>query len=158
MLRYAAEHPNIKYVHRNADLTPGHWSCSSTDGSISLPLNTREEYIRVLSSAKVSLVGSSGMDNTRAGTNGICFATPRFYESAILGCALLGRYPDNQEFADLNMHKYCPNITSYEHFCEELEHALTQTPEELYAQNRDFILNSLTSKRAQQIQNDLEAL
>ena len=158
MLRYAAEHPNIKYVHRCENLTPGNWQCKSTDGSISLPLNTREEYIHVLSSAKVSLVGCSGIDNARADTYGICFATPRFYESAILGCALIGRYPDNQEFRELNMSSYCPNITSYEHFCEALEHALAQTPEELYAQNRDFIINSLTSKRAQQIQRDLEAI
>ncbi|MBQ7543312.1 MAG: hypothetical protein IJT02_00020 [Synergistaceae bacterium] len=84
--------------------------------------------------------------------------TPRFYESAILGCALLGRYPDNEEFRALNTSRYCPNITSYEQFACELEHALTQTPEELYAQNRDFIISSLTSRRAEQIQHDLETL
>ena len=158
MLKYAAEHPNIKYVHRCENLTPGNWQCSSTDGSISLPLNTRDEYIHVLSSAKVSLLGCSGIDNARSDSNGICVVTPRFYESAVLGCALLGRYPDNQEFTELNMRNYCPNITSYEQFCEELERALAQSPEELYAQNRDFILNSLTSKRAEQIQHDLESL
>ena len=153
MLRYAAEHPNIKYVYRREN-----FECISTDGSISLRAGNREEYIHLLSSSKVSLVGCSGIDNARKGTHGICFATPRFYESAILGCALLGRYPDNQEFTELNMRKYCPNITSYEQFCDELERALAQTPEELYAQNRDFILNSLTSKRAEQIQRDLESL
>ena len=158
MLRYAAEHPNIKYVIRNENRTPGNWQCSSTDGSITLPLNTREEYIHVLSSAKVSLVGCSGIDNARPDSNGICFVTPRFYESAVLGCALLGRYPDNEEFTELNMRKYCPNITSYEQFCDELERALAQTPEELYAKNRDFIINSLTSKRAEQIQRDLASL
>lgn len=158
MLRYSAEHPNIKYVHRSENLTPGNWQCSSTDGTITLPLNTREEYIHVLSSAKVSLVGCSGIDNVRGDSNGVCFVTPRFYESAVLGCALLGRYPDNEEFTELNMRKYCPNITSYEQFCQELERALAQTPEELYAQNKDFILNSLTSKRAEQIQRDLESL
>lgn len=158
MLRYAAEHPNIKYVHRHEPLTSGNWQCSSTDGSISLPLNTREEYIHVLSSAKVSLVGCSGIDNASAGANGICFVTPRFYESAVLGCALIGRYPDNEEFTELNMRSCCPNITSYEQFCHELERALAQSPEDLYAQNRDFILNSLTSKRAQQLRRDLESL
>ena len=153
MLRYAAAHPNIKYVYRIPN-----WECISTDGSISLRAATREEYIHVLSSAKESLVGCSGIDNARPDSNGICFVTPRFYESAVLGCALLGRYPDNEEFTDMNMRKYCPNITSYEQFCHELERALAQTPEQLYAQNRDFILNSLTSKRAAQIQLDLEAI
>ena len=158
MLKYAAEHPNIKYVHRCENLTPGNWQCSSTDGSISLPLNTREEYIHVLSSSKVSLVGCSGIDNAREDAYGICFVTPRWYESAILGCALIGRYPDNEEFRELNMSRYCPNITSYEQFVKELERALRMTPEELYAQNHDFIINSLTSKRAEQIKHDLEAL
>ncbi len=159
MLKYSAEHPNIKYAYRTEFVYKrGNLECRSTDGSICLPLNTREDYMYVLSSAKVSLVGCSGIDNARPGTNGICFVTPRFYESAILGCALIGRYPDNQEFTELNMRRYCPNITSYEHFCEALEHALAQSPEELYAQNRDFISNSLTSKRAEQIQHDLEAI
>ncbi len=158
MLRYAAEHPNIKYVYRSSGPTLGTWQCRSTDGSISLPLNTREEYQHVLSSAKVALVGCSGIDNSRPEAYGICFVTPRFYECAILGCALIGRYPDNEEFTELNMHRYCPHITSYEHFCTELERALAQTPEQLYAQNHDFIINSLTSKRAEQILHDLEAL
>ena len=158
MLRYAAEHTSIKYVHRCSQRSPGNWKCTSTDGSITLPLNTREEYIHVLSSAKVSLVGCSGIDNVRSDSNGICFVTPRFYESAVLGCALIGRYPDNEEFTELNMRKYCPNITSYEDFCIALEHALAQTPEGLYAQNHDFIINSLTSKRAEQILSDLEAI
>ena len=114
--------------------------------------------MNMLASSKVSIVGCSGIDNARAETNGICFVTPRFYESAVMGCTLIGRYPDNQEFTELNMRKHCPNITSYEHFCEALEHALAQTPEELYAQNRDFIINSLTSKRAEQIKHDLEEL
>ena len=56
------------------------------------------------------------------------------------------------------MSRYCPNITSYDQFVHELERALAMTPEELYAQNHDFILNSLTSKRAEQIQKDLEEL
>lgn len=158
MLRYAAEHPSIKYAYRCKNPTTGNWECVSTDGSITLPLNTREEYIHVLSSAKVSLVGCSGIDNARPDANGICFVTPRFYESAVLGCALICRYPDNEEFTELNMRRYCPNITSYEHFCTELERALAQTPEQLYAQNRDFILNSLTSRRAEQIQRDLASL
>ena len=153
MLRYADEHKNIKYVYRHSN-----WECKSTDGSISLKAADRAGYMNILASSRVSLLGCSGIDNAREGSNGICFVTPRFYESAVMGCALIGRYPDNQEFTELNMRKYCPNITSYEQFCEALEHALAQTPEELYAQNHDFIINSLTSKRAEQILHDLEAL
>lgn len=153
MLRYADEHRNIKYVYRRDN-----WECRSTDESISLMAADRTGYMNMLASSKVSIVGCSGIDGAREETYGICFATPRFYESAVMGCALIGRYPDNEEFRRLNMSQYCPNITSYEHFCECLERALAQSPEELYAQNRGFIINSLTSKRAEQIQHDLEAL
>ena len=160
MLRYSTEHKGIDYVYRDDDEGEAgslNIYASTTRGAIGR-FQSREEFIQVLSSAKVSLVSSQGIDVPRKNSLGLNFVTPRFYESAILGCALLGRYPDNQEFRELNMSSYCPNITSYEHFCEALEHALAQTPEELYAQNRDFIINSLTSKRAQQIQRDLEAI
>ena len=150
MLRYSKEHPNVEYVHSENLRKFGSKYVSTVRGDIGV-FSERSQFIELLSHAKVSLVSSSGPD-------GIHFPSPRFYESAILGCALLGRYPDNQEFTELNMRRYCPNITSYEQFCEELERALAQTPEELYAQNREFILNSLTSKRAQQIQRDLASL
>ena len=155
MLKYAEEHRGIKYVYR--------WerrNCEyrSSDGAVSLDVSGRTGYMNALASSKVSIVGCSGVDGARGDTNGICFVTPRFYESAVSGCALIGRYPDNEEFRDLKVSSVCPNITSYEQFCYELERALAMTPEELYAQNRDFILNSLTSKRAEQIQHDLEAL
>lgn len=156
MLRYADEHKDIEYVYAD---TAGKYSCymSTTRGNIG-EISSREDFINTLSSAKVSLVSPPGMDKKNPQKYGINFPTPRFYESAILGCSLIGRYPDNQEFRELNMSRYCPNITSYNHFSRELERALAMTPEELYAQNHDFILNSLTSRRAEQIQKDLEEL
>lgn len=155
MLRYARENKNIKYVYKR---NFGNREYASTDGNILLQATDRESYMNLLASSKVSIVGCSGIDNAREDTNGVCFVTPRFYESAVVGCSLIGRYPDNQEFRELNMSRYCPNITSYDQFVRELERALAIAPEELYAQNRDFILNSLTSKRAEQIQKDLEEL
>ena len=156
MLRYADEHKNIDYVYSSE--RRGSEYVSTLRGNVGC-IESRDNFISVLSSAKISLVSSPGMyKDFDAHKYGCCFATPRFYESAVLGCALIGRYPDNEEFRELNMSRYCPNITSYEQFCEALEHALAQTPEELYAQNHDFIINSLTSKRAEQIQSDLEAL
>ena len=167
MIRYANEHKNIDYVYSDTGSNVHNSYISTLRGNIGNILD-REEFIKFLSSAKVSLVSSPGIDSSRKnnvkykadlkGYLTLDYPTPRFYESAILGCALIGRYPDNQEFTELNMRKYCPNITSYEQFCQALEHALAQTPEELYAQNRDFIINSLTSKRAEQIKHDLEAI
>lgn len=150
MLRYSKEHPDVEYVHSENLSKFGSKYVSTIRGDIGV-FSERSQFIELLSHAKVSLVSSSGPD-------GIHFPSPRFYESAILGCALIGRYPDNQEFTELNMRKYCPSVNTYEDFCEALERALAQTPEELYAQNRDFILNSLTSKRAEQIQRDLASL
>ncbi len=157
MMQYANEHKYIDYVYSHDTPNSQRTYISTIRGNIG-SFTTHEDFSRILSSAKVSLVSSPGVDIQRSRTVGVSFPTPRFYESAILGCALIGRYPDNEEFRELNMNRYCPNITSYEQFAECLERALAQTPEELYAQNHDFIINSLTSKRAEQIQRDLAEL
>ena len=156
MLRYADEHKNVEYVYSPSGSKHSYY-ISTTRGNIG-KIAGREWFINTLASAKVSLVSSLGMNRKSPITYGNSFATPRFYESAVLGCSLIGRYPNNEEFRELNMSRYCPNITSYEQFVHELERALAMTPEELYAQNHDFIINSLTSKRAEQIRKDLEAL
>ena len=170
MLEYCREHKDVEYVYAANGTKFGSVYTSTIKGELGI-FEERAKFIDLLSHAKVSLVGTTASDpnppvgirrnkrhqySNSASKGG--FISPRFYESAILGCALVGRYYDNQEATELNMRKYCPNITSYEHFCEALEHALAQTPEELYAQNRDFIINSLTSKRAEQIKHDLEEL
>ncbi|MBQ7155897.1 MAG: hypothetical protein IJR85_10145 [Synergistaceae bacterium] len=157
MLRYTQEHKDADYVYSAQGSINGNVYVSTKRGKIGTIVD-RKSFIDFLASAKVSLVSSPNYDVKGINVPPLYYPTPRFYESAILGCALIGRYPDNQEFTELNMRKYCPSITSYEHFCKALEHALAQTPEELYAQNRDFIINSLTSKRAEQIQHDLEVL
>lgn len=165
MLRYAGEHRNIDYVYSDNGSNIRNNYISTLRGNLGQILG-REEFIRFLASAKVSLLSSPGIDDsrklnmddnmTRKEYLTLDYPTARFYESAILGCALIGRYPNNQEFCEFNMSRYCPNITSYEQFTQCLERALAQTPEELYAQNHDFIINSLTSKRAEQIKHDLE--
>lgn len=155
MLEYLKTHNNIEYVYKEKG-EKGEY-ISTKRGCLGF-IPDRESYMKLIASSKISLVGCSGIDNARENTNGIQFVTPRFYESAILGCALIGRYPDNQEFRELNMSKYCPNITSYEQFCKSLELALNITPEELYSQNHDFIINSLTSQRAKQIERDLREI
>ena len=165
MMQYCREHENIDYVYTANGTKYGSVYTSSVSGEMGAFVE-RQNFMDLLSSAKVSLVAPSGYDpapieksvDKKKFPNGNNFASPRFYESAVLGCALIGHYPDNQEFRELNMSRYCPSVTSYEHFTSCLERALSQTPEELYAQNHEFIINSLTSKRAEQIQKDLEEL
>lgn len=152
MLKYAAEHKSIDYVYTGKN------SYMSTKRGEMKYFTRREDFMNAIASAKVCLVGCSGIDNARPDTFGIQFVTPRFYEAAVLGCALMGRYPDNQEFRELGVKEVCPNIQSYDEFVTCLEKFLAMTPEELYAQNHDFIVNSLTSKRAQQLEQDLRAI
>lgn len=165
MLQYCSDHKDTEYVYAANGTKYGSRYVSTTRGEIGVFIE-RSSFMKLLSQAKVSLTAPSGSDpnpiersaDTGSFPNGNSFASPRFYESAIMGCALIGYYPDNEEFRGLNMSRYCPSVASYEHFCECLERALAQTPEELYAQNHEFIINSLTSKRAEQIQRDLAAL
>lgn len=93
MLRYSAEHKDVDYVYSVSGGKRSEYlsTIRGTIGSIS----GRDSFIQTLASAKISLVSSPGMDENQPITYGVSFPTPRFYESAILGCALIGRYPDN---------------------------------------------------------------
>lgn len=153
MLQYVKEHPQVEYIYttdvRHKDLFE---YVSSLRGNIGT-ITDRKEYIGKLSGAKVSLVSTPAMDGSRKYANGNDFLTPRFYESAVLGCAMIGRYAVNKETEKIA--QICPNITSYEQFVQEMDKALVITPEELFAKEKDFIQSNLTSCRARQIESDI---
>lgn len=153
MMRYTGLHPGVEYVYTNGIAHGEALEYVSTKrGKIGIVVG-RENFVRMLSSARVSLVSTPGMDNSRRGANGNDFLTPRFYESAVFGCAMVGRYRENEETSVLN--GICPNINSFDQFAAEMDHALAASREELWNQNESFVLNSLTSRRAGQLFSDI---
>ncbi|MCM1263713.1 MAG: hypothetical protein NC313_13460 [Butyrivibrio sp.] len=156
MLTYVSENPHIEYIYSEAGNNTGGLEYISTKrGGIGC-LDTRGKFIRTLACSKVSLVSSPMIDNDKKTQFGVDFPTPRFYESAVLGCAMVGRYTLNEEMKKQNILKVCNNIQTYQQFKETLDRALKVKRTELYETYKDFILNNLTSVRAKQIRCDLE--
>lgn len=158
MMQYISENPEIEYLYAIPD---GNLKYISTKrGSIG-KLNTREEFIRTLASSRVSLVSSPAIDHSRKDIEeqfGVDCPTPRFYESAVLGCAMVGRYTMNEEMKKQNIPNVCDNVHTYEEFKESMDRALKMERTELWERYEGFIRNNLTSVRAQQIMQDLKEI
>jgi len=156
MMRYVKEHPQVEYVYTNGIMHDNVFEYESTKRGNIGTIRNREHFINTLASAKVSLVSTPAIDGSRKNANGIDLLTPRFYESAILGCAMLGRYGQNEETARLV--GICPHIVDYEQFIVEMDRALTISPKLLYSRYERFIYDNLTVRRAEQIKEDWYAI
>ena len=156
MMQYVKEHNEVEYVYNKNSNDSGLAEYSSTKKGHIGHIGGREEFIRTLSSAKVSLVSTPAIDNSRKDANGIDFLTPRFYESAVLGCVLIGRYGENEETERIS--SICPNIKTYRQFSMEMDKALSISNIELYEREKNFIKENLTSCRAFKIEKDIKSL
>ena len=116
MLRYAKEHPGTEYVYSEQGKSDGNLHYVSTDGRNISDVVTRGDYKDMLCKAKISLVSSPGMDNSRKCAEDIDFPTPRFYECATQYSYMVGRYSDHKEFVVQGVDKVCPNIADYSQF------------------------------------------
>ena len=112
-LRLTNEFPGIEYVYQ--ENINGQLHYSSTKRGVIGNFHRREDYMRLLHDSKISLVSSPGIDSGKE-TGDINPITPRFTESMINYCYLIGRYSDNLDFTYWKIHDYCPNVNSYEEF------------------------------------------
>ena len=142
MLRYCERNPSIEYVYRDSLESQEYYSTQK--GKIGY-FSTREEYMALLRSAKVSLVSTPGVDD-KSRTGNYDFFTPRFYESACSFCQMIGRYPNNQEAKYLGIEDVCENVENYEEFESKLKKALdTELDKEKYINftKKNMFLNRL---------------
>lgn len=158
MLTYVSENPEIEYLYSEMGNNVGGLEYISTKYGRIGKLDTRQKLVQTLALSRVSLVSSPAIDNDNKGQFGVDFPTPRFYESAVLGCAMVGRYTLNDEMKKQNIPKVCNNVQTYTQFKESMYRALTITRTELYENDKNFIRNNLTSVRAKQIKDDLESI
>ena len=154
MLDYVKNNPDIEYIYSQEGNTRGKLNYISTrKGNIGKIVN-REQYIKLLGSAKVSLVSTPGVDNSRENNKfGVDFPTPRFYESAVTGNYMIGRYTNNSE--NERIERVCPLASDYDFFCNEISRGISTSKAELYRKYKDFIISNMTSCRVRQLINDL---
>lgn len=147
MLEYCERHPRVEYIYQTEDGSLTYYS--TIKGNIG-KLDTRDSYMKLMSKCKVSLVSSPGKDNSRNFGN-IDFITPRFYESAISYCYMLGRYTPNKETRMLGLSSVCRNVETYDEFEKELTEYLNSETFLKKIDYDDFIAKNVTSKRVKSI-------
>lgn len=154
MMEYCRRNPETEYVYQteNGSLTYE----STIRGNVG-KFDTRKEYFQMISSCRVSLVSSPGMDNSRD-FGGIDFITPRFYESAANYCYMIGRYADNQEAKSIGIDRVCPNVSSYEEFERLMGSYLNSegfTQKEAFDQ---FLRENVTSARIKSMAEEMKKM
>lgn len=112
-LKLIEKYPSIEYVYQINSNGRLHYY-SNIRGDIG-EFHTRKSYMDLLGKTKISLVSSPGIDNSK-NTGGINPVTPRFYESAVNYCYMIGRYPLNEDFTYNEVNKVCSNVKDYEEF------------------------------------------
>lgn len=147
MLEYCKKRPGTEYVYQTEDGSLTY--VSTTRGNLGR-FDQREEYFQMMSSCRVSLVSSPGKDNSRD-FGGIDFITPRFYESAVNYCYMIGRYTDNEESRATGINNVCPCIENYSEFETILEAYLNKKSFEQKDVFDAFIKMNVTSERAKMI-------
>jgi len=147
--KYAEENPDFEYVYQTNQ--NGILLYESNKKGILGEFNSREGYINLLRSAKISFYATPGMDEIENRTNGFNQVTPRFFELLSSGCLLIGRYPSNPDTEFYNLNEFCPGVHTYSEFKTLMESLSTKS----YSKN-DYIIylnKHYTSMRAEQLKS-----
>lgn len=150
MMEYCRLNSNVDYIYQSSN---GSLTYTSTkNGNLGL-FDTRKEYMELMSSCRISLVSTPSMDNSRVDFGSVDFFTPRFFESAVFYCHMIGRYAENEEADKLKIHDICHNAKDKEDFFVAIEKCLALPNEINVDKYDDFLQINLTSKRAAFIKN-----
>lgn len=140
---YELQNPEIEYLYQieqNGEL----YYISNKRGIIG-KIHSREEYINLIKSARISFYATPGLDGGEERTNGFNPVTPRFFELLAAGCHLIARYPKNVETDFFQLESICPSINSYEDFQKQLEVGLSSS--QPIGKNADYLSKHYTSTR-----------
>ncbi len=155
--QYIKTHPSVSYVKRGKDIENDKGKSLSyylNGKEIIGELSSREDYISLLSKAKVSLYGTQGLQSFHSG---FYHLTPAFLERIACGCHVIAHYKENTPDADYYQLKdFSPSIESYEEFEKAMDKALA-TPVD-YDKYSNYLKKHYTSARVADIQKLLENL
>jgi hypothetical protein len=143
--RFCEEFKEVEFlypVQENGEL----WYFSNKMGRVG-NFQSRDSYINLIRSAKISFYSTPGMDEGAERTGGFNWVTPRFLELLAAKCLLLGRYPKNDETAFYELSRVVPNIESYDHFRDTLLKLLS-TKDVPVLDYEDILSKHVTSNRA----------
>lgn len=153
MLDYCGRYPDIEYVYAAPHRKNNLGYISTIRGYIG-EIATREKYMEVLADAKVAIVSTPGAEKSSRFGN-IDFITPRFYECAAKYCFMIGKYTNNREIEITGLNKICPNIDNQKEFDRYITEYLSLNAELNKARYKEFLGNNVTSKRAEELKEEL---
>lgn len=156
MARLLERYPQIHYVTTDPDEEGKKVFIHSNRYGVLGESDSRDRFMHVLARSRISLVSTVGMDGSRS-TGGIDPVSPRFLESMAAGCHLVGRIPENSEFAQLGVAPFCHHVNSYEEFETKILELLAGKGPDLEAYRR-CLERHLTSLRVAQVRADIVAL
>lgn len=153
MLNYAKTNSHVEYVYQSEDGSLTY--TSTTRGNIG-KFDNRQEYMELMSKCRVSLVSSPAVDKGK-NFGGVDFITPRFYESAVHYCHMIGRYTDNEEAEIIKLGDICKNIHNQEEFDNCLNSMLKEENNVVFDAYNQFLEKNVTSKRAEEMKSVLKS-
>jgi hypothetical protein len=157
MLKLVEKHPEVEYVYAKKENGINVYF-STTKGLLPDKTDTRQQFMDFLGCAKVSLLSAPGIDGGELlRTGGFNPVTPRFYESAVKYCYMVGRYPDTPDFIKNNISSVCERSDNYEDF-EKMILKMIKTPFDQKAKYDIFIKQHLTSTVAETMKHSLDKL
>lgn len=153
---YINKHPNVSYVKRGKECDGGKDSRYYLNGKELIgEIPTREQYMALLSQAKVSLYGTQGYIKNDF-TTGFYHVTPRFLEIVACGCHVLAHYPDCPDSRYYQLSDFSPSIESYDAFEHYMDKALN-SPIDI-SNYSTYLKQHYTSMRVQQLVDLLKGL
>ena len=156
--KYIEMHPEVSYVKRGKDINNDNAKTKTyyLNGKVEIGgIESRADYINLLSQGKVSLYGTQGIINDEE-TKGFYHITPAFLERVACGCHILAHYPECPDAKFFELEKFSKSVDSYEEFEVSMDKALS-TPVNL-KDYEEYLKKHYTSTRVHELKKILNNL
>jgi len=144
LTNYELTHPEIEYLYQ--ELQNGELYYRNNKKGIVGKYQSREKYINLIRSAKISFYSTPGIDGDEKRTGGFRPVTPRFLELLSADCHVIARYQQNEESEFYQLDSICPSVNSYEEFEKQMDFAMNSNKLPI-KRNSDYLLKHYTSTR-----------
>jgi len=151
--KYCETHPEFIYVYGTADINNRQFMTNK--GVYVGDAIGRENYLKMVESAKIVFYSTPGCDEAKEGANGYNQVTPRFFECLSNGCLIMAHYTINPDTDYYDLQSFGVDISDYNIFESELNR-LRQLPNPSMKVYSDYLSLHYTSSRIQSLKSILK--
>lgn len=150
--KYCKNNPDFVYVRGNGDIDNRYFETNK--GEFVSSGKTREDYLHMMSKAKITFYTTPGLDESKSITTSYNQVTPRFLEFLSRGCYVLARYPNNSDTKFYDLASIAENIDSYKKFELQLNKYLNSESASTL-KIKSYLSNHTTTARAINLKKQL---